>query len=54
MILMVLHRVLARQTYHGKGATLDSEQREYLVRAILGESDVDHDCRITFDEFIPW
>ena len=44
----------ARDTFAPEGMTLDPEQREYLVQAIMGESDVNHDCRITFDEFIPW
>ena len=42
-----------RETFNPE-ATLDTRAQEWLVHSILAELDVDHDRRISFDEFIPW
>ena len=43
-----------RATFNPEGTVLDAEALDVLVEGIMGETDVNNDRQISFDEFIPW
>jgi len=45
---------IRRKTFHPEEPNVDEVARQLMVREIMEECDVDHDGKISFDEFLPW
>jgi Ca2+-binding EF-hand superfamily protein len=45
---------ICRKTFHPDEPHVDEVARQLMVREIMEECDVDHDGKISFDEFLPW
>jgi len=43
-----------RKTFNPDAPRVDEEATRLMVREIMEECDVDHDGKISFDEFVPW
>ena len=45
---------MRRKTFNPDAPRVDEDATQLMVREILEECDVDHDGKISFDEFVPW
>ena len=45
---------IRRKNFHPEEPNVDEVARQLMVREIMEECDVDHDGKISFDEFLPW
>ena len=45
---------ICRKTFHPDEPHVEEVARLLMVREIMEECDVDHDGKISFDEFLPW
>jgi Ca2+-binding EF-hand superfamily protein len=43
-----------RKTFNPDAPQVDEGATQLMVREIMEECDVDHDGKISFDEFVPW